>query len=53
MLVGAGLFFIVRPIVVKIPLLGGIVSPIAFVVGLLGMVAGGYLLARSTLGPGA
>lgn len=53
LLVGAALFFIVRPVVSNIPLVGGLVSPIAFVVGLLGMVGGGYLVARSTLGPGA
>lgn len=52
LLVGAVLFFLVRPVVGKIWLVGGVVSPMAFVIGLLGMIGGGYLLARSTLGPG-
>ena len=52
LLVGAVLFFVVQPIVGKIPLVGGLIVPIAFVVGLLGMVGGGYLIARSTFGTG-
>ena len=52
LLVGAILFFIVQPVVGKIPLLGGVVAPMAFIVGLLGMVGGGYLVARSTFGAG-
>lgn len=52
LLIGAVLFFLVRPIAGKIWFVGGVISPMAFVIGLLGMVGGGYLLARSTLGPG-
>lgn len=52
-MVGAALFFVVSPVSGKIPLLGGVVSPMAFVIGIIGMLGGGYLLARSTLGPGA
>jgi len=51
LLVGAVLFFLIRPLISKLPLIGGVVSPIVFVVGLLGMIGGGYLVARSTLGP--
>ncbi len=50
LLVGLALFFIVRPIVSGIPFLGAAVSPIAFVVGIFGIIGGGYLLARSTFG---
>ncbi len=53
LLVGAALFFVISPVSGKIPLLGGVVSPMAFVIGIIGMLGGGYLLARSTLGPGA
>lgn len=51
LLVGAALFFLIRPIVDRLPLIGGVLSPIAFIVGLLGMVGGGYLIARSINGP--
>jgi len=52
LLVGAVLFFIVQPIVGKIPLLGSVVAPMAFIVGVIGMIGGGYLMARSTFGAG-
>ena len=52
LLIGAVLFFIVRPVVGKIWIVGGVASPIAWVVGLLGMVGGIYLLARSSFGTG-
>lgn len=51
LLVGAALFFVVSPIVGGLPLIGGVLSPIAFIVGLIGMVGGGYLIARSIMGP--
>jgi len=52
LLVGVLSFFLVSPIVAKLPLIGGVVSPIAWIIGLLGMIGGGYLIARSTLGTG-
>jgi hypothetical protein len=52
LLVGAVLFFLVQPIAGKIWVIGGVLSPMAFIVGILGMVGGGYLLARATLGSG-
>ncbi len=52
LLVGAVLFFIVQPVVGKVPFLGGVVAPMAFIVGALGMIGGGYLIARSTFGSG-
>ena len=48
--VGLLLFFIVRPIVSAIPLVGAVVSPIAWVVGILGIIGGGYLFLRATFG---
>lgn len=53
LLIGAILFFLVRPIAGKIWLVGPVISPMAFIIGLLGMVGGGYLIARSTLGSGS
>ncbi|MFT7476705.1 MAG: hypothetical protein ACI81L_003665 [Verrucomicrobiales bacterium] len=53
LLVGVVLFFLVRPVVGSVWVIGGLLSPIAFIVGLLGIVGGGYLLARSTLGTGS
>ncbi len=53
LVVGALLFFLVQPLAGKIWVVGSVLSPMAFVVGLLGMIGGGYLLARSTLGPGS
>ena len=53
LVVGLLLFFLVRPIAGSLPLVGGILGTISWVVGALGIVGGGYLLLRSTLGPGA
>lgn len=50
LVVGLVLFFLVRPIVGKIWLIGGILSPISFIVGLLAMIGGAYLLYRSMFG---
>lgn len=52
LLIGLALFFLVRPIVGSIWLLGGILEPMAFIVGLLSIVGGGYLMFRSTVGRG-
>lgn len=51
LLVGAALFFIINPIAGALPLVGGVIGSVAWGVGLLGMIGGGYLLARSILGP--
>lgn len=51
-LVGAALFFVVSPIIGIVPLVGGVVSSVAWGVGLLGMIGGGYLLSRSIFGRG-
>ena len=53
LVVGLLLFFLVGPIAGSLPLVGGILGPVSWVVGALGIVGGGYLLLRSTLGPGA
>ena len=50
LLIGLVLFFLVRPIVGKIWFIGGILSPLSFVVGLLAMIGGAYLLYRSMFG---
>lgn len=53
LLVGAVLMFLVRPVIGKVWVVGGVLSPITFIVGLLGIIGGIYLIARSTLGPTA
>lgn len=50
--IGLVLFFLVRPVVGHVWLIGGIVEPIAFIVGLLAIVGGGYLMSRSIFGRG-
>ena len=50
LLAGLVLFFLVRPIVGKIWLVGGLLSPISFIVGLGAMIGGAYLLYRSMFG---
>ena len=50
LVVGLVLFLLVRPVVGKIWLIGGILYPIAFIVGVLAMVGGAYLLYRSMVG---
>ena len=52
-MVGLLLVFLVGPIAGSLPLVGGILGTISWVVGALGIVGGGYLMLRSTLGPGA
>ncbi|MGI9608006.1 MAG: hypothetical protein ACR2P0_17890 [Acidimicrobiales bacterium] len=50
LVIGLALFFVIRPVIGSIWFIGGILSGLAFVVGLLGMVGGGYLLFRSFKG---
>ncbi len=50
LVVGLILFFLVRPIIGKVWLVGGILAPMSFVVGLLAIVGGGYLVFRSQFG---
>lgn len=52
LVVGIALMFVVRPLISKVPFLGDVASPIAFIVGLFGIIGGGYLIARSTFGKG-
>jgi hypothetical protein len=52
LLVGLVLMFILRPIVGGIPAIGGLLQTMAFVVGGLGIVGGGYLVARALTGMG-
>ncbi len=47
LLTGLVLFFIIRPIVDGIWVIGGLLGAFSFIVGLLGIVGGGYLLFRS------
>jgi len=53
LLIGLLLLLVVAPIAGSLPLIGGVLKPIAWVVGLLGTIGGGYLVLRSTLGPGS
>lgn len=50
LLIGLVLFFLVRPVIGSVWLIGGILAPMAWVVGLLAIVGGGYLLFRSQFG---
>ena len=52
LVVGLLLFFLIGPITGAIPVVGGILATISWIVGALGIVGGGYLLVRSTRGPG-
>ena len=52
-IVGVIMFVLVTRIAGAVPLVGGLLSPIAWVLGLFGMIGGGYLILRSILGPGA
>lgn len=52
LLVGLVLMFILRPIVGGIPAIGGLLQTMAFVVGGLGIVGGGYLVVRALTGMG-
>ncbi len=47
---GVGLI-VVSSFIGAIPIIGGVVAPIAFIGGLFGLVGGGYLIARSIRGP--
>jgi len=53
LLVGAVLMFLIRPIIGGVWVVGSVLAPITFVVGILGIVGGLYLIGRSTLGPSA
>jgi len=53
LVVGVVLMFLVRPIIGKVWFVGAALSPMAFVLGLLGIIGGVYLIARSKLGPSA
>ena len=50
LVVGLVLLVIVQPLSSMLPVVGRVISPIAFVVGLFGIVGGGYLLSRSVFG---
>lgn len=50
LVVGLVMFFLIRPVVGKVWLIGGILYPIAFIVGLLAIIGGAYLLYRSMFG---
>ena len=52
LLVGVALVFLIGPILGNLPVVGGLIGFISLVVGVLGIVGGGYLLFRSTNGPG-
>ena len=52
-LVGAALFFVVSPIISKLPLVGGLASALTVIAGIIGMVGGAYLVVRSIRGTGA
>lgn len=51
LVVGVVLAFIVRPLVGGLWVVGGVLSPLAFGVGVVAIVGGVYLLIRSKLGP--
>ncbi len=50
LVVGLILFFLVRPVIGNVWLIGSILAPMSFVVGLLAIVGGGYLVFRSQFG---
>ncbi len=52
LLVGLALFFIGGPLLRAIPLIGGVIGTLSSVVGLIGIIAGGFLMVRSIRGPG-
>lgn len=53
LIVGVVLMFLIRPIIGNVWVIGSVLSPITFIVGLLGIIGGIYLIARSNLGPSA
>lgn len=52
LVVGLLLFFVVAPIVGALPAVGGLLQFVAWVIGVFGIVGGGYLVVRSIKGPG-
>jgi hypothetical protein len=50
LLAGLVLLFLVRPIAGKVWLVGGIVGPFTFIVGLLAIIGGTYLMFRGMFG---
>ena len=52
LVVGALLMFVARPVVDSVPLIGGALQAMAFIVGGLGLIGGGYLMLRSLSGLG-
>ena len=52
LIVGAVLAFFIRPIVRNVWLVGGVLSPLALGIGVISIIGGLYLIARSNLGPG-
>ena len=51
-LIGLVLMFLVRPVIGGVPVIGGMLYGIAFIVGALGLLGGGYLMMRSFTGAG-
>jgi len=52
LVVGLLLFFLVRPIVDGIWVIGGLLSSLAFGIGILSIIGGAYILIRSRTGIG-
>lgn len=52
LIVGLLLMFVVVPIIDAVPLVGGLMQTMAFVIGALGIIGGAYLLVRSLTGIG-
>jgi len=52
LIVGAVLFLLVRPVIDAVPLIGGALQGMAFIIGGLGLLGGAYLLLRSLTGFG-
>lgn len=51
LVVGVLLAFIIRPFIGGVWVVGGILSPLSFFLGVLAIIGGVYLLMRSKLGP--
>lgn len=52
LLIGAILMFLIVPVIDSIPLIGGALQSMAFVVGALGVLGGAYLIIRAVAGIG-
>lgn len=52
LLIGAVLMFVVRPFIDAVPLIGGALQAMAFIIGGLGLIGGAYLMARTLTGAG-